>query len=146
MSIEWLRSYVEKLLREGSGNEPTQDSDGDYPFRWGTAACWVRVHELPFWRVEAFAHAVLGVRPTVRLLREINDANARLISGRIYVAGGVVIVEQSVLAHGLTADALAQACIAVGRAANDLGPLLAVMFDGQTPFPAEAEPIQSEGA
>ncbi|MBA2532416.1 MAG: YbjN domain-containing protein [Nocardioidaceae bacterium] len=146
MNIEWFRAYVEKLLRGGLIDEPKQDSDGDYLYRWGTAACWVRLSEQPFWRVDVFAHAVLGVKPTARLLREINETNARLVSGRIYTAGGVVVVEQSVLADGLTADTLAQACVAVGSAANDLGPLLAVMFDGQTPFPAEAEPISSEGA
>jgi hypothetical protein len=34
----------------------------------------------------------------------------------------------------------------VGSVADDLGILLAVMFDGETPFPAEVEPIESEGA
>jgi len=37
MKIEWVRAYVEKLLRVGLTGPPVPDADGDYPFRWGTA-------------------------------------------------------------------------------------------------------------
>lgn len=44
--LEWIRSYVEKLLREASDDEPMQeDVDGDFPLRWGTSSCWIRVFE-----------------------------------------------------------------------------------------------------
>ena len=146
MQIEWLRAYVEKLLREAGDVEIEPDGDGDYPFRWGTAACWVRVCAEPHLRVQVFGHAARGVKASARLLREINEANARSLNARVYVLGDTVMVEQSVLADGLNAATLQQACIAVGVVADDLGLLLAVMFDGQTPFPAESEPIESEGA
>ena len=144
--IEWLRAYVEKLLREAGDVEIEPDGDGDYPFRWGTAACWVRVCAEPHLRVQVFGHAARGVKASARLLREINEANARSLSARVYVLGDTVMVGQSVLADGLKAATLQQACIAVGVVADDLGLLLAVMFDGQTPFPAESEPIESEAA
>lgn len=146
VQIEWLRAFVEKLLREAGDVDVAPDGDGDYPFRWGTAACWVRVCDEPHLRVQVFGQAACGVKASARLLREVNEANARTVSARVYVLGGTVMVEQSVPADGLNAATLAQACIAVGSVADDLGVLLAVMFDGETPFPAEVQPIESEGA
>lgn len=84
-----------------------------------------------------------GVREA---LRELNEANARSVSARVYILGDTVMVEQSVPADGLNAFTLQQACVAVGAVADDFGLLLAAMFDGHTPFPAEAEPVESEGA
>ena len=146
LQIEWFGAYVEKLLREAGHADIEPDGDGDYPFRWGTAACWIRVCGEPHLRVQVFGHAAGGVKASARLLREINEANARSVSARVYVLGDTVMVEQSVPADGLTAFTLQQACIAVGVVADDLGVLLAAMFDGHTPFPAEAEPVESEGA
>lgn len=151
IEITWLRAYVEKLLRESGLEGVEADDDGDYPFRWGTAACWVRIQERPFVRVEVFAHVVHGVRPSARLLREINDANRRAVGGRVYEWDGSVLAAQSVHAHGLQSDTLVQACVGVGTVADDLGALLAAMFDGQTPYPPEPvafEPpsIDAEGA
>lgn len=144
--IAWFRAYVEKLLREAGDPDVVPDEDGDYPFRWGTAACWLRVCEEPHLRVQVFGQAAFGVKASARLLRELNEANARTVSARVYLLGGSVLVEQSVPADGLNEASLTQACVAVGSVADDLGILLAVMFDGETPFPAEVEPIESEGA
>ncbi|MDQ3627752.1 MAG: YbjN domain-containing protein [Actinomycetota bacterium] len=151
IEITWLRAYVEKLLRESFLEGVEADGDGDYPFRWGTAACWVRVDDRPFARVEVFAHVVHGVRPSARLLREVNDANRRVVGGRVYEWDGMVVAAQSIHAHGLQADTLAQACVGVGTVADDLGALLAAMFDGQTPYrpePVAFEPpsLDAEGA
>ncbi len=146
VQIEWLRAYVEKLLRKAGDVDVEPDGDGDYPFRWGTAACWIRVCGEPDLRVQVFGHAARGMKPSARLLRELNDANARMVSDRVYVLGDSVMVEQSVFAGGLNSATLMQACLAVGSVADDLGMLLAVMFDGETPFPAEVEPLESEGA
>lgn len=143
---EWFRAYVEKLLREAGDAEVFSDGDGDYPYRWGTAACWVRVVEEPQLRVQVFGHAASGVKATARLLRELNEVNANSVSARVHLSNGSVIVEQAVPADGLNAATLAQACIAVGSVADDLGMLLAAMFDGETPFPSEAHSIESEGA
>ena len=146
MQIEWVRAYVEKLLRVGLTGPPVPDADGDYPFRWGTAACWVRICEEPFLRVEVFAHAALGVKGSVALLRELNDLTAGLLRGRVYVRDGVVVMEDNIPASAVTPEELAESCACVGTLGHELGVMLAAMFDGQTPFPADAEPIESEGA
>ncbi len=144
MAIEWLRAYVEKLLGEAFTEVPVMDGDGDYPLRYGTAACWVRLCEHPYLRVDVFAHAAIGVKQSARLLREINDMTAGMIRGRIFVRGGVVVVEDSLAAPAVTTEELVRSCTCVGTVANDLGALLAAMFDGQTPFPV-AESIESGG-
>lgn len=151
IEITWLRAYVEKLLRECCLDQVEADGDGDYPFRWGTAACWVRVHEHPHARVEVFAQVVHGVRPSARLLREINEANRRIVAGRVYEWEGTILAAQSVHAHGLQGDTLVSACVGIGTVADDLGSLLAAMFDGQTPYPPEPIPfeppsVDAEGA
>jgi len=152
MQVEWLRAYVEKLLREAWDEEPYIDGDGDFPFRYGTAACWVRVHgERRPTRVEVFAHVVQGVKPTARLLRELNECNRRMMYARIYEINGGVVVEQSIDVDGLNGRTLRRVCTAVGTVADDMGSLLAAMFDGTTPFlpeplPSDPPSIEAEGA
>jgi hypothetical protein len=42
--IAWLRSHVERCLEDHWGVHPLiVDVDGDYPFRWGTACCYVSI-------------------------------------------------------------------------------------------------------
>ena len=137
MRFDWFTAYVESLLREMWDGHARTDDDGDWPFRQGTAACWVSVRPHPRWRVEVFAHAASEVKQSARLLRELNEANSNLVDGRVYWRGGVVVVETSVEADQVDAGSLFRACTAVGRTADDLGGLLAAMFDGSTPFPAE---------
>ena len=137
MKLDWFKAYVESLLRDMWAGEAQTDDDGDWPFRQGTAACWVAVRPHPRWRVEVFAHAASDMKQSARLLRELNEANSNLVDGRIYWRGGMVVVETSVEADQVDARSLFRACMAVGSAADDLGGLLAAMFDGSTPFPAE---------
>jgi hypothetical protein len=49
-------------------------------------------------------------------------------------------VSQTVSAVDLTLPVLAQAVDAVGVVANDIGPLMAGMFGGVTPYPVEVNP------
>lgn len=146
MQVEWLRAYVEKLLREEWDEEPWVDDDGDIPFRSGTAACWVRVHgSRRAMRVEVFAQVVQGVKPTAQLLRELNECNALMVYGWIYETNGSVVVEQSIDVDGLNGRTLRRACNAVGAVADDMGSLLAAMFDGTTPYPPEAVAFEPPG-
>jgi len=55
------------------------------------------------------------------------------------------VVEDSLAAAAVTTEELVRSCTCVGTVANDLGALLAAMFDGQTPFPV-AESIESGGS
>lgn len=137
MQFEWFSAYVDSLLRELWDGRAFRDADGDWPFRQGTAAGWVAVRPHPRWRVEVFAHAASGVKQSARLLRELNEANSHLVQGRTYWRGGVVVVETSLEADQVNAASLSLACMAVGTTADDLGGLIAAMYDGSTPYPAE---------
>lgn len=135
--VEWFRAYVEKIL-EGvwEQHQLVRDADDDYPFRYGTAACFVRIEAGPPLGVRVVAQAVTGVRRTAKLLEELNDFNAASRCVNAYWESGCVIVETTVDAEGVSADVLTRACAEAGQAAHDMGTLVAVMFDGRTPFAA----------
>jgi hypothetical protein len=131
----WIRSHVELLLaRQWDVCRVLTDADGDFPFRHETAACWVSVLDSDPPMVRVFAHAAFGMKPTLKLLRELNDIQGRMLSARVQLSGDAVVVSQTISAHHLTQPVLAQAMDAVASVAADIGPLLAAMFDGSTPF------------
>lgn len=145
--LVWIKSHVELLLqREWDVCRVTTDPDGDFPFRAGAAACWVSVSAGEAPMVHVFAHAACGLKPTAKVLRELNDIQNRALSARIALAEGCVLVSQVLSPIGLTQPVLAQALRAVAGVAEDIGPLLAAMFDGATPFPAEVPQPEDEDA
>ena len=111
---------MERCLQDGwKVPGVVQDGDGDYPFRFGTAACYVSitVGEVPtFARV--WAMAAVKVKKSAKLLAELNEINARTLTARIYWANGSVVVEQM---------------------ADNYGGLIAAGFAGHTPFDAVDE-------
>ena len=63
----WLRSHVERLLQDEWGVcRVVPDADGDYPYRSGTAACWVQVLDYERPMVRVFAHAAVGIPRSAR--------------------------------------------------------------------------------
>ncbi len=133
----WIRSHVERLLQEEWGAcRVVPDDDGDYAYRQGTAACWVSVMDTEPIMVRVFAHAATGVKASLKLLSELNAIQWRALSASISLRGGAVVVEQTISPIGLTQPVLAQALQAVGGVADDIGVLLAGMFNGSTPYPA----------
>ena len=135
--FEWFRAYVEQILAE-AWNQPkvTPDEDGDYPYRYGTAACYVRLTDGEPITVRVAASAAVNVRRTAKLLAELNEFNARARFVSSYWVGGCVVAEMALQAEGVNTETLTIACAEVGQAAHDVGPLLAAMFDGRTPFAA----------
>jgi len=85
-------------------------------------------------RVWAFAARV--PRRSLKLLSELNEINERALTVKVYWSGDLVVAEQTIHADGLTTETLGHACLAVGVTADDIGMLLAAMFDGETPHPA----------
>jgi hypothetical protein len=138
MNPVFVRSHVERCVQDALGVcRPVTDDDGDWPFRVGTAACFVRLHVNEHPMVEVFAVAAHGVRRSARLLTEINDVNARTRTARVVHACEQVLVTQTMLASACTSETLSQACQSVSHVANDMGVMIAVVFGGGTPFPAE---------
>ena len=136
--LMWIRSHVELLLqREWDVCRVLSDEDGYFPYRHGTAACYVSVLDLDPPMVRVFAHAAYGLKPTLKVLREINEIQGRSVSARVELRRDVVVVSQTFSPIGLTQPVLAQAMGAVGSVADDVGTLLAAMFDGATPFKHE---------
>lgn len=134
---EWLAAYVEKCLRESWGDDAAflRCHDDVTVFRLGTAACQVRVEIGDPVMVRVLAQAVVGVRLTAKLLREINEINARARIANLWWHDDDVIVECSLFAESVDADTLGQACRSVADVANDIGVGMAAMFDGATPYP-----------
>ena len=137
--LMWVRSHVERLLaREWGVCRVETDRDGDFPFRSGTAAGWVSVLEGPPHLVRVMAHAVYGVRASPALYRELNELNVRALTASALLIDDIVVVQQTLSPVGMTAHTLQQAIASVGWMADDVGTLLAAMFDGSPPHPVTA--------
>lgn len=113
------------------------DDDGDYPYRYGTAACWVSLLPGPDPGVRVFAHAAVGLRPCAKLAREVNDLNDKATWVKVAHVEGLVWV--AAVRHWSAVDriALELAVSQVGAIADDIGVLLAGVYGGHTPFPAD---------
>jgi hypothetical protein len=136
--LMWIRSHVEQLLEaEWDACRVQADTDGDYPFRRETAAGWVSVLESDPVMVRVFAHAAFGIKPTAAVLRELNEIQRRLLSCRVEIVEGTVVVAQTINPVGMTQEVLAQALNAVSSVAADIGPLLVALFGGSTPYPLD---------
>ena len=139
--VEWLAAYVERCMTEAWGDGADElGCFGDVvAYRSGTAACLVRVESGEPLLVRVMARAVLGVRPTAKLLRELNEVNARSLVAHTWWHEGDVVVECPLFAEAVDADSLREACEHVSTVANDIGVCFAAMFDGETPYPPFAD-------
>ncbi len=141
--LRWLRTYVVQCMEGAFGERPGVDGDGDVAIRQGTAACYISCHDGGFPVVRVWAIAVIGLRSQGKLLREINDINARARTAHVYFDGGLVYVEQTLHAYGVDEETLGQALAAVAGVANDIGSLMAITFGGDTPYPIDAEDVDA---
>ena len=134
---QWLHTYVERCLDEAWGdNACLLGRYGDVTtFRFGTAACIVRVEADEPLMVRVLAKAVLDVRLSAKLLREINDINAGSRVAHVWWHDGDVVVERSLFADAVSVGNIHDACLYVGGLAHDLGVGFAAMYDGRTPYP-----------
>ncbi|MGI8889129.1 MAG: T3SS (YopN, CesT) and YbjN peptide-binding chaperone 1, partial [Nocardioidaceae bacterium] len=137
--VDWLLAYVEKCMTHIY--EDRLDELAFHPgvamFREGTAQCHVRTEGGDPAMVRVMAHAVSGVACSAKLLRELNELNARSRATSVWWHGGDVTVECSMFAEDVGIGSLAAACRSVGQVANDIGIGIAAMFDGSTPYPAD---------
>lgn len=142
----WVRSHVERLLQdEWNVCRAKADPDGDYPWRAGTAACYVRVLGDPEPYVQVFAHAALDVKKSAKLLDELNQIQQRALSAAVRWDHGTVIVSQTLVPIGMDQTVLAQAMCAVSEVASDVGPMIAAVYGGETPFPVRSEGSEPAG-
>ena len=143
--LMWIRSHVERCLQDEWGCcHVSMDDEGDYPFRVGTAACWVSITEGEPVMVRVSAYAACELKQSAKLLAELNAIQLGALSASIGLADDTVVVSQTLSPIGLSTAVLAQAMRAVGGVASDVGLLLAGMFGGQTPYPASEESAEEE--
>ncbi len=142
-----VRAQVDRCLREiWQVDRVVVDGDGDVAFRAGTAACWVRVDACEPRLVRVFGHAVVGVRRTAALLRELNDVGSKARTTSVVwdedgpgARTGVVRVSAVVHPDALGPRALQHAISTVAVVASDLGPMLAAVYGGSTPYDVVVE-------
>jgi len=135
-----LRSHVERCLQEiWDQRELATDPDQDYPYRYGTAMCWVSLVDGPVPGVRVFAHAARELRSSAKLLREVNELNMRSRWAKVAYHGGIVQVVAELHWAGVDRLALEQVIGSVGEVAADIGSLFATVYGGATPFPPELE-------
>jgi hypothetical protein len=133
--LDLARSHVERCLQDlWNTHDLKPDCDGDYPFRSGSAACWISLDAADPPLVKAVACAVVDVKKSAKLLAELNELNARCRTAHVYWHNGAILVEQSMLAHTVDRKSLAQAGQSVAVVANDVGPMIATVFGGHTPI------------
>jgi hypothetical protein len=142
-----LRSHVERSLqRIWETEDLVMDPDEDYPFRAGTAACWVSMTGDDDPAIRVFGHAAHDVPKSARMLGEINELNVRAKWAKVTWLDGVVLVDCGLYWTEVNEDSLTRAMSAVCGVANDIGVMLATVFGGDTPFPVDSENVDEDVA
>jgi Putative bacterial sensory transduction regulator len=132
-----VRSHVERCLQDvWDLCRVRTDPDGDYPFSNGTAMCFVRIEPGDPTIVRVFGYAVIGIDRSGKLLKELNDIDARCRTASVRWQNGAVVVSQVLHIDGVSHNTLRQACNAVGSIADDIGEMIAAVFGGETPIDA----------
>lgn len=145
--LKWFRAHVERCLQDIWGGEHVNtDDDGDYPFRYGTAGGFVRIEPGSPIVVRVFAFATVDTPRTSKLLTELNDVNGRSRTATVSWSCGRVVVEQVLHAKAVRRSTLGQALDAVSFVADDIGTMIATVFGGHTPFPADDAEITEEAS
>lgn len=140
MSYEGMaRSYVKELVCEAFElDEVVVDSDGDLPFRCGTAMFYASV--IRGGRVlRVWSRALAGAKIDKALLREVNEANVDQLYARVFAAGHCVTVEGCLPVESLRVQDVKALCAEVGMTADRLGSMLATVHGGHLCFPEDSD-------
>jgi hypothetical protein len=140
-----LRSHVEAALRElRHWSTPEPDADGDYPFRADTSACWVRIVGGPDPSVQVFGHAANDVPRSAKMLAEINELNRQSRWTKVFWINGCVISEATLHWTLVDAPSLDRVMGATCAVCDDIGPMIAAVFGGETPLQPLPAPAEDE--
>ncbi len=127
-----LQPYVEKVLKEVSGNDSVEQApDGTYGFRWGSAGFRVRLVDADPPLVGVFSVVLTGVRKSNRLFERLNEVNSSIYFARIFFKDGAVVLSTELVAETLDANELSNACGMIGSAADHFDTQLQEEFGGE---------------
>jgi hypothetical protein len=133
-TVEEIRKFVLKAIREGSGNADLEFSEsGDLSLRFGSAAVLVRVLDGPPC-VRMFSPVLEDVEENDRLLDRLNELNSEIRFVRFFVVEGKVIIGAELFVAPVVADHVTRACLHAGRLADEIGGTLQKEFGGRRAF------------
>lgn len=145
-------SYLRELLEDGF-EEVTPAREGGYEVPGEPRVRLLVTGSGPSLRVLAIAVLAEEVEPTPQLLARINDINAGLPYGRLFVHDGEVVVEESIQGDSLSETLLDHAVAFTRWAANThaaaFRPDETAVADGASPAdgaPATAQPTEPASA
>ncbi len=143
---KWLRSHVERCLQDvWDVCRVEVDDDGDYPFRGQTSVGFIHIERVRPAMIRIFAIAARDVPRSARLLRELNDVNEQSRFAWACWSRSRVVVEQAIHIKAVNRGSIRHALNAVIAVADDIGPMIAAVYGGETPLvPGEA--TMTEGA
>ncbi len=132
---DMARSHVVETSREAFGlSEVVVDPDGDLPFPCGTAMFYISLmHGGRLVRV--WSRAVAGIEVRKAVLREVDEATAGMVLGRVYTSGSSVYVEGCLPVESLQPDDLGRLAWEVGTTADRVGSMLSAVHGGHVVFP-----------
>jgi hypothetical protein len=130
-----LRKELEGALASWLGVAQVRpDADGDYPIRSGSSLCFVRLVGGVPPALTIFSPILDGVAVTPALREALDEINAGVRYGRVFTAGGAVIVALAIPAMDLTPEHVAFACTELGSLADHLDDVLHGRFGGHLAF------------
>jgi hypothetical protein len=128
------RTRAEEVMADVFGRHALeQDDDGDYPLTVAGIPVYGRFLPGDPSVLQVFAIVLHDVESTAELLAELNDHNASLRFVRTFWVPNQILVESHLVASTLDREELAAAFDACRQAAENLGPLLAAVYGGDTP-------------
>jgi hypothetical protein len=134
-ALEVLRAHVARALAQVlDKDELVTNDDGEWPVKSGSAIVIVRVVEGLPPVLQLYSPVLRGVATTAELLEALNEINARIRYGRVFVAGHVVIAAMELPAVDLTAAHIAFALAELGGLADHLDDTLRGRFGGEVAF------------
>jgi hypothetical protein len=140
--VQRLRALIDESLADAGLPPLTTDAAGNHLFRYGSAGGTIMAvgegaySTLPEIRVDLVA--VRGLRASRSLLEELNSINQTPTGATVYLCAGEVHVAAVLLPGRCTPLEIASAMAFVGGLASDIGPVLAAVYGGETPYPFPA--------
>ena len=130
-----LVHHVERCIERDFGiTGVEQDDDGDYGVMGHGRPVWIRpLHGSEPPLVRLWSPAAYDVKPTVALLRELNDINADAQQLRVAIRHKSVVVSAELEMEALTAGQIGRLAGEIGTTAEGVGEMIATIFGGMQP-------------